>query len=363
MRDLAGGFRYLWAGQRWVFGNGRWLGFGLLPGLVTLVLYGAALTGLFYGADDFTVWATPFASDWSSPWLGLFRGFLTAVVVSLGLFLSVITFTAVTLLVGQPFYESLSEQVDRTEGGEVPESGRSFWEDLWISARDSLRLLVRVLLYGILLFALGFIPVVGQTVVPAIGFCVSGFFLTQELTSVALQRRRVDLDEQLTLLRGRRAAALGFGVPLVLLFLVPLVAVFLMPGAVAGATLLARDLVGDDEASEGGEGDAAPAEAGPYAAPGQAGPYGATGPYGGPAPAGPYGGPGQGYGGQGYAPAPGQGYGGQGYAPAPGQGYGGQGYAPAPGLGYGQQAPGQAPPYGQPYGYPPVSEQDPRSSS
>lgn len=332
-----------------MFGNGRWLGFGLLPGLVTLVLYGAALTGLFYGADDFTVWATPFASDWSSPWLGLFRGFLTAVVVSLGLFVSVITFTAVTLLVGQPFYESLSEQVDRTEGGEVPESGRSFWEDLWISARDSLRLLVRVLLYGILLFALGFIPVVGQTVVPAIGFCVSGFFLTQELTSVALQRRRVDLDEQLTLLRGRRATALGFGVPLVLLFLIPLLAVFLMPGAVAGATLLARDLVGDDaEASEGGDGggDAAQAQAGPY---GTTGPYGATGPYGGPAPAGPYGGPGQAHG--------------QGYPPAPGQGYGGQGYAPAPGQGYGQQAPAQAPPYGQPYGYPPVSGQDPRSTS
>ncbi|WP_371678666.1 EI24 domain-containing protein [Streptomyces sp. NBC_01276] len=261
MRDLAGGFRYLLAGQRWVFRNGRWLGFGLLPGLVSLLLYAAALTGLFYGADDFTAWATPFASDWSSPWLGLFRGFLTALVISLGLFLTVITFTAVTLLVGQPFYESLSEQVDRTEGGEVPESGRSFWEDLWISARDSLRLLVRVLLYGILLFALGLIPVVGQTVVPVIGFLVSGFFLTQELTSVALQRRRVDLDEQLALLRGRRALALGFGVPLVLVFLIPLVAVFLMPGAVAGATLMARELTGEDGERDGepaGERDGEP---------------------------------------------------------------------------------------------------------
>ncbi|MEU9003187.1 EI24 domain-containing protein [Streptomyces sp. NPDC048551] len=262
MRDLVGGFRYLLAGQGWVFRNGRWLGFGLLPGLVSLLLYAAALTGLFYGADDFTAWATPFASDWSSPWLGLFRGFLTALVISLGLFLTVITFTAVTLLVGQPFYESLSEQVDRSEGGEVPESGRSLWEDLWISARDSLRLLVRVLLYGVLLFALGFIPVVGQSVVPAIGFCVSGFFLTQELTSVALQRRRVDLDEQLALLRGRRALALGFGVPLVLVFLIPLVAVFLMPGAVAGATLMVRDLTGADGSADG-PGEEPEGEAGP----------------------------------------------------------------------------------------------------
>ncbi|MFG2980089.1 EI24 domain-containing protein [Streptomyces sp. NPDC048258] len=261
MRDLAGGFRYLLAGQRWVFRHGRWLGFGLLPGLVSLVLYAGALVGLGYGADDLTAWATPFADGWASPWPGLFRGFLTALVFCLGLFLAVITFTAVTLLIGQPFYESLSEQVDRSEGGDVPESGLPLWLELWVSARDSVKVLGRVLLYGILLFALGFIPVIGQTVVPALGFCVSGYFLTQELTAVALQRRKVDLPERLVLLRSRRMLVLGFGVPLVLSFLVPLVAVFLMPGAVAGATLMARDLTGADEAPEAGAGFEARADA------------------------------------------------------------------------------------------------------
>ncbi|MFB7254242.1 EI24 domain-containing protein [Streptomyces nojiriensis] len=248
MRDLAGGFRYLLAGQRWVFGHGRWLGFGLLPGLVALVLYAGALIGLGYGADDLTAWATPFADDWSAPWLSLFRGFLTALFFGLGLFLAVITFTAVTLLIGQPFYESLSEQVDRSEGGDVPRSGLPLWLELWVSARDSVKVLVRVLLYGILLFVLGFIPVIGQTVIPVLGFCVSGYFLTQELTAVALQRRKVELPDRLELMRSRRMLVLGFGVPLVLAFLVPLVAVFLMPGAVAGATLMARDLMRSDEA-------------------------------------------------------------------------------------------------------------------
>ncbi|MFB7029104.1 MULTISPECIES: EI24 domain-containing protein [unclassified Streptomyces] len=246
MRDLGVGFGYLVKGQKWVAKHGRWFGFGLLPGLVTLVLYAGALVGLGYGADDLAAWATPFADDWTSPWLDVLRGTLTALVFVFGLFLAVITFTAVTLLVGQPFYESLSEAVDRSEGGEVPESGLPLWRELWISARDSLRILLRVAFYGVLLFACGFIPVVGQTVVPAVGFCVSGFFLTEELTSVALQRRGVEFKERLRLLRGRRSAVLGFGVPLTLAFLVPVVAVFLMPGAVAGATLMARDLRGED---------------------------------------------------------------------------------------------------------------------
>ncbi|MFJ2646761.1 EI24 domain-containing protein [Streptomyces sp. NPDC087420] len=243
MGDIGVGFGYLMKGQRWVAGHGRWFGFGLLPGLVTLLLYAAVLVGLSYGGDDLTTWATPFADDWSSPWQGLFRGFLVVLLFALVLFLAVIAFTAVTLLVGQPFYESLSEAVDRAEGGEVPESGLPLWRELWISARDSLRILARVALYGVLLFAAGFIPVVGQTVVPAIGFCVSGFFLTEELVAVALQRRRIDLKARLALLRGRRMLTLGFGVPLTLAFLIPVVAIFLMPGAVAGATLMARDLI------------------------------------------------------------------------------------------------------------------------
>ncbi|MFB6845196.1 EI24 domain-containing protein [Streptomyces sp. NPDC056373] len=257
MRDLGAGFRYLLKGQRWVARHGRQYGFGLLPGLITLVLYAAALVALALWGEDLVGWATPFADDWSGPWLGLFRGFLTAVLFALGLLLSVVTFTAVTLLIGQPFYENLSEKVDRdvSPDGHAPESGLPFWRELWISARDSLRIVVRAALWGVLLFACGFIPVVGQTAVPVIGFFVTGFFLTEELTAVALQRRSVELRTRLTLLRSRKALVWGFGTPLAVAFLVPFVAVFLMPGAVAGATLMARDLLGEDirEGDEGGE--------------------------------------------------------------------------------------------------------------
>ncbi|MGP3925504.1 EI24 domain-containing protein [Streptomyces sp. 8N616] len=275
MRDLGLGFGYFIKGQRWVARHGRWWGFGLLPGLITLVLYGAALVGLGFWAGDLTAWATPFADDWGSPWQALFRGFLTALLFAFGLLLAVVSFTAVTLLIGQPFYESLSEQVDITEDGTAPESGLPPWRELLISAVDSLSVVLRVVCYGVLLFALGFLPVIGQTVIPVLGFCVSGFFLAEELSAVALQRRGVRLKPRLALLRRRRTLALGFGVPLVLLFLLPLVAVFLMPGAVAGATLLARDLLGEggDGAGDGddgaGEDDATPDPLAKPAAPSQ----------------------------------------------------------------------------------------------
>lgn len=237
------GLGHLLNGQRWVAGHGRWWGFGMIPALITLVGYVAVLIVLALYAGDLTAWATPFADDWSGPWQGLFRGLLTVTVFGGGLLLALISFTAVTLLVGQPFYESLAARVDEAEGGAPAAREVPLLRELAVSARDSVRVLLRVAVFAIILFALGFVPVVGQTVVPAIGFCVSGFFLTLELAAVALQRRDVALRERLRLLRGRMTLVLGFGVPLVLLFLVPLVAVLVMPGAVAGATLLVRDLM------------------------------------------------------------------------------------------------------------------------
>ncbi|MEC3956962.1 EI24 domain-containing protein [Nocardia sp. CDC153] len=245
MRDFGAGLRYLLAGQRWMSRHPRQYAFGVLPGLITLVLYVGAVLAMVVWGGELTDSLTAFADGWPSPWLGLFRGLFTVALIALVVLVAVLTFTAAALLVGQPFYDALSERVDRSVSpdGTAPESGLSLPRELWIAIRDGIRILIRALLWALLLFVLGFVPVVGQTVVPVIAIFVTGFFLVQELTSVALQRRGVQLRDQLALLRSRRMLAWGFGVPLAVAFLIPVVAVFLMPGAIAGATLLSRNLL------------------------------------------------------------------------------------------------------------------------
>ncbi|WP_441249313.1 EI24 domain-containing protein [Kitasatospora sp. McL0602] len=242
MRDFGTGISCLLKGQRWVARHGRWWGFGMIPALITMVGYVAALAALAVWSGDLADWATPFADGWGSPWQGLLRGVLTAALIGGGALLAAVTFTAVTLLVGQPFYESLCAKVDETEGGAPAAPEVPLWRELLVSARDSMSVLVRVVGFGLVLFACGFIPVLGQTVVPVVGVGISGYFLAVELTAVGLQRRGFAQRERLRMLRGRLGLTLGFGAPLVLLFLVPMVTVLLMPGAVAGATLLAREL-------------------------------------------------------------------------------------------------------------------------
>lgn len=242
MRQLIQGFRLLLHGQRWAVRHGRWLGFGLIPGLVSLLLYLAALVALVTWATDLAGWTTPFADHWASGTRSLLRDLVAVLLVCGGLMLAVVTFTAVTLLIGEPFYESLSERVEEIEGGGPPPSAMSWWRQFLWGLRDAIASVLLVAAIGVVLFALGFVPVVGQTVIPVVAVCVSGFFLTEQLTALAFQRRGLTFRERVRRLRGRLPLTLGFGVPLVLLFLVPLVAVFVMPGAVAGATLLAREL-------------------------------------------------------------------------------------------------------------------------
>lgn len=67
MRDLGVGFKYLLKGQRWVARHGKQYGFGLIPGLITLVLYAAALVSLAVWGEDFIGWATPSPTTGPAP--------------------------------------------------------------------------------------------------------------------------------------------------------------------------------------------------------------------------------------------------------------------------------------------------------
>lgn len=237
LRDFFGGVGFFFQGLGWAARNGRWWLFGLIPALIAFAVYVGALIYLYSSSDEIAAFLTPFAQDWSSGWRDTVRVLFQFVIFLGGLALAVLTFTALTLAIGEPFYEKLSGTVDPLPGYEE----QPWWRTLPRSIRDSLVTLGYVLLFTIPLFFLGFIPVVGQTVVPVLGAAVSGFFLTVELTSLAMERRGMPRKARFAVLRGSKPAALGFGVVVFLLFLVPFVAVIAMPPALAGAALLVRD--------------------------------------------------------------------------------------------------------------------------
>ncbi|GAA3869624.1 EI24 domain-containing protein [Saccharothrix violaceirubra] len=244
LRDLATGFKVLGEGFGLVFRSPRLLLIGAIPALITTVLLIGGLVGLVAGIDDIAAWITPFADDWSDGARTTIR--VAAGVSVLGAFVAIglLAFTAITLIVGGPFYEHIAETVEDEHLGGVPESQRVSWlRSAGVGLRDGLLLIGIAILCAIPLFLAGFIPVVGQTVVPVLAVCVNATLLGIEVTGIPFTRRGLPLKVRRRVLRQRRAITLGFAIPVYLLCLIPLAALVVMPAALAGGTVLAHRLL------------------------------------------------------------------------------------------------------------------------
>jgi CysZ protein len=243
-RDFFSGVGFLLRGIGMYARNPRTMLLGLLPALISGVLLVGAFVAMIFFVDDVVRWATPFADNWSSGVRDTVRFVAMFGIAAVWLMLSVLAYAALTLVIGQPFYEAISKRVEDQLGG-VPNSvDVSFWRSLPRSIVDSVRLLILTAVLGIFIFGTGLIPVVGEIVTPVLGAIVGGWVLALELSSVPFERRGMRFKQRRKMLRSRRAMSLGFGVATFLCFLIPLGAVLVMPAAVAGATLLSRKVVG-----------------------------------------------------------------------------------------------------------------------
>ncbi|KAB2351868.1 hypothetical protein F8566_04215 [Actinomadura rudentiformis] len=247
------GVGYLFRGLGWVARRpGQWL-FGLIPALIVLAVYVAALVMLGRNLDGLAGWVTPFADGWSETLRSLVRVIAGIAIFGAAAFLAIITFTAITLMVGDPFYERIAVNVEESQGGAPPEPDESLLVQIGRAIRDALLLGAVALSFAVVFFVCGFLPIIGQTVVPVIAACVSGYFLAGELTSIALERRGVRRKTRFAILRQNRLMAVGFGAATFVVFLIPLGAVLAMPGAVAGGTLLARERLANNPLVTGGD--------------------------------------------------------------------------------------------------------------
>ena len=238
------GVRLFLRGAGICFRNPRLMLLGMIPALIAGLLYLAAFVALAWNVADLAAWVTPFADDWSAGARGLARVVAGAALFGVGLLVGVLTFTTVTLVIGDPFYESISGQVERGCGGTPDEVETSFWTSLGRAIVDALRLIGLSVFFGVLLFVAGFIPILGQTVVPVLGAIVGGGLLALELTGSPFSRRGKLWAERRQVLRRNRNLALGFGVTVFVVFLIPLGAILFMPAAVVGAALLTRGCLG-----------------------------------------------------------------------------------------------------------------------
>ncbi|MCP2249717.1 EI24 domain-containing protein [Lentzea aerocolonigenes] len=249
IKDFGAGVSLLLRGFKLVFSSPKRVLIGALPAVITTVLMITGWTLLFLHIDSIAGWLTGFADSWNDTTQRVIEVAVGISVIAVVLGLSVLLFTAITIMIGGPFYEYIAEEVEDELGG-VPEAEQvGWWRGFLVGLRSTILLVGMSILFAVPLFLCGFIPVVGQTVVPVLAVCVNGYLLGIELTGIPFTRRGRTFKQRRQILATRRAMVLGFAVPAYLLCLIPLAAMVVIPAAMAGGTVLSNRLLTGDRAA------------------------------------------------------------------------------------------------------------------
>ena len=238
MREFFTGVRILGRGFGMWRTHPRLLALGLIPAVIAFAVLAAAIVPLSLSLGAVTDWMTPFADGWGSPWRELLRFGLGLVILIAAIALAGAVFTALTLTIGDPFYQRIWRGVERSLGGPEP-TGKT---GLWTTIGEGVRLVVLGILIALLTLAIGFIPLVGGALATVTSALLSGRLIARELTARAFDARGLTAYSRSELLGAGRARVIGFGVATQLCFLIPFGAIVAMPAAVAGSTILARGL-------------------------------------------------------------------------------------------------------------------------
>lgn len=230
--QIALGVHYFFRGWHLLFQR-RFLPFVLIPILINIILMSGLIALFFYHIGD---WLNFLLPDWLE-WLNVV---LIPLIFLLILVLFYFAFTTLANLIAAPFNAILAEKVEQHLSGEAV-------LDLPLSAllKDVPRMLkreVQKMLYSlprlIALFLLGFMPVLGQTVVPLLVFLFSAWMLAIQYCDYPFDNHKIPFNQMRNALTQDRYMNFTFGALISLGTMIPVVNFLIMPVAVCGATAM-----------------------------------------------------------------------------------------------------------------------------
>jgi uncharacterized protein involved in cysteine biosynthesis len=252
LAELAAGFRLPWVGARLLLRERRLWAPALVPVLLSLAAFAAALSGLVAFAGPLHRWLTgwmptPVATDWLSwVWVGPARLGLALLAVALFLAAAAICLAvvfALANLLASPFHDVLAARVERLVAGSVPDSAASgpgaLLRDAARALREELRRTLFFASLAVPIAALGWLLPPAQLLTAPALFGLTLWFLPLDYASYCLDRRRYSFAQKRRWLRAHAPASIGFGAAALLACLIPGANLVAMPLLVVGGTLLA----------------------------------------------------------------------------------------------------------------------------
>lgn len=230
--QVAAGFHYFIHGWQ-LLCQRQFLPFVLFPILINVVLMIGLVWAFFANVGDWLNFLLPSWLEW-----------LSAVLIPLIFILLLIgfyfAFTTLANFIAAPFNALLAEKVELQLTGEslgemsfaqllkdVPRMLKREWQKMWYS-------LPRL----IALFLLGFVPLIGQTIVPVIAFIFSAWLIAIQYCDYPFDNHKIAFSRMRNALAQNKVMSYSFGTLVTLFTMIPFVNLVVMPVAVCGATAM-----------------------------------------------------------------------------------------------------------------------------
>lgn len=210
--------------------------FVILPILINVIL----LSIIFYLALN----QVSHFSHWVSLLLPAWLDWLSAIILVLAVIMLLLVFyfifTTLAGFIAAPFNGLLAEKVEQMLTGEERSSGSAwdFISDMPRMFKREWQKLAYSLPKLLLLFLLGFIPALGQTLIPLLMFLFTAWLLAIQYCDYPFDNHKVSFSQMRTQLAGKKVLNLTFGSLIALCTFVPLVNFLIIPVAVCGATAM-----------------------------------------------------------------------------------------------------------------------------
>jgi CysZ protein len=222
----------------------------IAPAVITLVLLAALVLGVLHVSDRLVGWIVAHLPSWvahvASP--------LVTTMIVIGLSTAVVlVFVPLAGMIAGPFNEMLSEHVEAKLTGLplTPFSLREFLHGVALSILHGIRRLLAMLVGLIVVFAVGFVPVIGTIAAAVIAGWLAATATAYDCYDAVLARRYLGYRAKLAYLASHRQRTLGLGAAVAVMLVIPGLNLVALGLGAAGATVAAHALErGEDRAHQ-----------------------------------------------------------------------------------------------------------------
>ncbi|MDG6881552.1 putative sulfate transport protein CysZ [Phocoenobacter uteri] len=212
------------------------LPFVLLPLLINVTLIIGLLWFFIANIDDWLNNLVSFMPSWLD--------WITVILMPLAILGLVVffyfTFTTLANFIAAPFNGLLAEKVELQLTGELllETSFTDILKDIPRMLKREWQKMMYALPRVILLFALGFVPLLGQTIIPILFFIFGCWMLAIQYCDYPFDNHKVSFIQMQKALSQHRVMNFTFGALVSIATLIPVVNLVIMPVAVCGATAM-----------------------------------------------------------------------------------------------------------------------------